>query len=164
MVRRLPAFSLAAGVLALSLAAAAPAAAQLATEPLADDQYHVVETGDGLLRIDRQTGDVSQCRTESVGWVCRLSPDDRLAYEAEIGRLDAENQRLRQELAALRDELASPGGRAGDVEIAARLGLPSEEEVDVVMDTAEEVMRRFFGMVHRLRDDLQDPHLPDGAQ
>jgi hypothetical protein len=30
-----------------------------------------------------------------------------------------------------------------------RLDLPSEEELDAVMETAEEVMRRFFGMVER---------------
>ncbi|MBV6657515.1 MAG: hypothetical protein KI785_07070, partial [Devosiaceae bacterium] len=83
-----------------------PAHAQLVTEPLADDQYHVVQTDSGLLRIDRQSGDVSECRNEEIGWVCRLSPDDRLAYEAEINRLDAESERLRSELAEARDLLA----------------------------------------------------------
>lgn len=138
------------------------AQAQLVTEPLADDQFHVVQTDDGLLRINRRTGDVSQCRNEDIGWVCRLSPDDRLAYEAEINRLDTENERLRAEVDQLEQVVASAGqDRAPDNEIASRMGLPSDQEIDVVMDTAEEVMRRFFGMVHRLRDDIQQNHSAD---
>jgi hypothetical protein len=36
-----------------------------------------------------------------------------------------------------------------------RLDLPTDEELDAVMDTAEEVMRRFFDMVQELREDIE---------
>ncbi|MEM1286969.1 MAG: hypothetical protein AAGH60_01315 [Pseudomonadota bacterium] len=143
---------------ALGFIAANSASAQLVTEPLVDDQYHVVETEAGVLRIDRQSGDVSECRNEQVGWVCRLSPDDRIAYEAEINRLDAEIVRLQSRVETAERQLAEQPFDMTDDEIASRLGLPTDQEVDVVMDTAEEVMRRFFGMVHRLRDDIQEPN------
>lgn len=153
------------------------AQAQLITEPLSDDQYHVVEVDDGVLRIDRQSGEITQCSNGDSGWICRLAADDRQAYEAEITRLDVEVERLTQELDAAevaRNELeaqleAAESAGQDDViglvpgdqeypdrdETRDRLNLPSDEELDAVMDTAEEAMRRFFGMVRELREDMQ---------
>lgn len=137
-----------------------PALAQQADNPVNGDQYHIVELEDGVLRIDRQTGDISECNETQNGWVCRLSADDRLAYEAEINRLDAEVDRLEEELLAAReapeDNLSlTPDSDADNPSVRGRLDLPTDEELDAVMDTAEEVMRRFFGMVEELREDLE---------
>lgn len=137
-----------------------PALAQQADNPVNGDQYHIVELEDGVLRIDRQTGDISECNETQNGWVCRLSADDRLAYEAEINRLDAEVERLEEELLAAReapgDNLSlTPDPDPDSPSVRERLDLPTDEELDAVMDTAEEVMRRFFGMVEGLREDLE---------
>jgi len=137
-----------------------PTFAQQADNPVNGDQYHIVELEDGVLRIDRQTGDISECNETQNGWVCRLSADDRLAYEAEINRLDAEVDRLEEELLAAReapeDNLSlTPDSDADNPSVRERLDLPTDEELDAVMDTAEEVMRRFFGMVEGLREDLE---------
>jgi hypothetical protein len=145
--------------------------AQLVTEPLADDKYHVVQLDDGVLRIDRQSGEITQCAGSPSGWVCRLSADDRTAYESEINRLDGELQRLRDEVAALESALEAAGGEpsvvppagvagqdeqtGGERSLREELNLPSDEELDVMVDTAEEAMRRFIGMVQRLREDVQ---------
>ncbi len=145
---------------------ATTASAQLVTEPHDEDQYHVVEIEDGLVRIDRRTGEITECQNSANGWVCRLSADDRLAYEAEINRLDAEVERLENELALAReagegaDQDVAPmpvpeNGTGPDGTLRDRLDLPSDEELDAVMETAEEVMRRFFGMVQDLREDLE---------
>ena len=152
------------------------AIAQDARDLPADDRYHLIEIEGGALRIDRQTGEVSECANEASGWVCRLSADDRLAYEAEINRLDTLADEQAERIAALEDRLAAireyglttPDGSSptpppddpGDT-----LRLPSDEELDAVMDTAEEVMRRFFGMVQDLREDLEAQNgAPDSAQ
>lgn len=137
-----------------------PALAQQADSPVNGDQYHIVELENGVLRIDRQTGDISECNETQNGWVCRLSADDRLAYEAEINRLDAEVDRLEEELLAARQTPAddfslTPDSDVDNPSVRERLDLPTDEELDAVMDTAEEVMRRFFGMVEELREDLE---------
>lgn len=137
----------------VGIALALPSAAQ----ELDTDRFHVVDTADGVLRIDRETGSISECQRETSGWVCRLVADDRQAYEAEINRLDAEVDRLESDLADALTALDIAGGEPLTREDAARraLELPSEEELDAVMDTAEEVMSRFFGMVERLRNDIE---------
>ena len=143
----------------VGIALALPSAAQ----ELDTDRFHVVDTTDGVLRIDRETGSISECQRETSGWVCRLVADDRQAYEAEINRLDAEVERLESDLADALTALDIAGGEPLTREDAARraLELPSEEELDAVMDTAEEVMSRFFGMVERLRNDIeQDRQAP----
>ncbi|MEQ8655782.1 MAG: hypothetical protein RIC24_00550 [Hyphomicrobiales bacterium] len=140
-----------------------PALAQQADNLVNGDRYHIVELEDGVLRIDRQTGEISECNDTQNGWVCRLSADDRLAYEAEINRLDAEVDRLEEEVLAARQALENIGQNGEDDlsllpdpgTVRERLDLPTDEELDAVMDTAEEVMRRFFGMVEGLREDLE---------
>jgi hypothetical protein len=140
-----------------------PASAQLVTDPLDGDRYLIVEVDDGILRIDRQSGDISECQETRNGWICRLAADDRLAYEAEINRLDAEVERLEEELLAVRQSLQAdeqglssvPDDGRGQPSARERLDLPTDEELDAVMDTAEEVMRRFFDMVQGLREDIE---------
>ena len=143
-------------VLAIAMVGIALALPSTAQE-LDTDRFHVVDTADGVLRIDRETGSISECQRETSGWVCRLVADDRQAYEAEINRLDAEVERLESDLADALTALDIAGGEPLTREDAARraLELPSEEELDAVMDTAEEVMSRFFGMVERLRNDIE---------
>ena len=53
---------------------------------------------DGFLRLDTRTGAVSTCSNKN-GWVCRLVPDERAALDSEIGRLQTDNRRLKDELA-----------------------------------------------------------------
>lgn len=144
-----------------------PAYAQIVTEPLADDQYHVVQIADGVLRIDRQSGEITECRDDGNGWICRLSADDRQAYEAEINRLDLEITRLENDVSRLesaQDEEANPEQSETDPSMRERLDLPTDEELDAVMDTAEEAMRRFFGIVQGLREDMEADRDADRAQ
>lgn len=159
-------FSLAllcATTLSFSPAHSQVAHAQVVTEPLVDDQYHVVQIVDGVLRIDRQSGEVTECRDDGNGWICRLAADDRQAYEAEINRLDLEIGRLESELSSMETEmeaLRNPDASASDPSspdpsMRERLDLPTDEELDAVMDTAEEAMRRFFGIVQGLREDME---------
>ncbi|MDH3195642.1 MAG: hypothetical protein OEL78_04935, partial [Hyphomicrobiales bacterium] len=68
----------------LMLALAGPAAAQTVVR---EGRYAIVPVEDGFLRLDTRTGAVSRCTGKIGRLACRILPDERLAYEAEIGRL-----------------------------------------------------------------------------
>lgn len=145
-------------ILCTTMLSFSQAHAQVVTEPLVDDQYHIVQIVDGILRIDRQSGEITECRDDGNGWICRLSADDRQAYEAEINRLDLEINRLESELSNLQIELEAqtdPEVSQTDPTVRERLDLPTDAELDAVMETAEEAMRRFFGIVQNLRRDME---------
>ncbi len=61
-------------------------------------RFALSPVADGFLRLDTRTGAVSTCSNKS-GWTCRLVPDERAALDTEIGRLHADNRRLKDELA-----------------------------------------------------------------
>jgi hypothetical protein len=137
-------------LLAVCAIAFLPALSLAQTSPslVDEDRYHIVELADGVMRIDRQTGQVTECRPEASGLVCRLAADDRTAYEAEINRLSEALADARAALEAGEQALAPQEDLPG---VRERMGLPSDTELDAVMDTAEEAMRRFMGMVENLR-------------
>ena len=56
--------------------------------------------GNDVIRLDTRTGAVSTCSNGGAGWACYAVPDERAALDAEIGRLQADNERLKTELAA----------------------------------------------------------------
>lgn len=143
----------------LLLAAAGLARAQspaLDPPPESDDpkfSYHRSE--DGFIRLDRRTGQVSHCARRPSGWSCLAAPDDRAAFEAEIGRLQSENAALKQ---ALLDRglplqgVAKPGAPSGS---SPQDEKPSgEAEVDRVMSLVERVWRRLIEMMANLQRDL----------
>src|SRR5215217_7272840 len=63
-------------------------------------RYTLSPAGDSVLRLDTRTGAVSTCNNSGAGWACYAVPDERAAMDAEIGRLQTDNERLKAELAA----------------------------------------------------------------
>ena len=63
-------------------------------------RYALSPVADGVIRLDTRTGAVSTCNNTGAGWACYAVPDERAALDAEIGRLQADNERLKAELAA----------------------------------------------------------------
>ncbi|HEX7791973.1 MAG TPA: hypothetical protein VF467_15770 [Afipia sp.] len=61
-------------------------------------RYTLPPVTDGFLRLDTRNGVVSIC-TNKNGWTCRLVPDERAALDTEIGRLQADNKKLHEQLA-----------------------------------------------------------------
>ena len=92
-IRTLPHF---AAALTLCVAAAVPGVAQSAPDT-DNGRYTLSPVGDDFLRLDTRTGAVSTCSNKG-GWVCRAVPDERAALDSEIGKLHAENQKLKEQL------------------------------------------------------------------
>src|SRR6201985_3751746 len=63
-------------------------------------RYALSPVPDGVVRLDTRTGAVSTCSNSGAGWACYTVPDERAALDAEIGRLQADNEKSRAALAA----------------------------------------------------------------
>jgi hypothetical protein len=146
-----------------------------AAPPLPDTEngrYALSPTADGVLRIDTRSGVVSTCANNGNGWACFAVPDERAALDAEIGRLQSDNEKLRAELSqrssvapktdealpkddALRkgDALRKPEITTKDGERKLEIPLPSDRDVDRAMGFLEQVWRRLIDMAARLQKD-----------
>jgi hypothetical protein len=68
-------------------------------------RYALSPVTDGMIRLDTRTGAVSTCSNSGTGWACYSVPDERAALDAEIGRLQADNEKSKTELEKSRTEL-----------------------------------------------------------
>ena len=140
-----------------ALALAGPAAFAQGTPAEGDDtRYTFNRADDGYLRLDGRTGQVSICTRRSVGWACQVVADERTALEAEIARLQGENVTLKKELIARNLPLpgtVKPEPPAGKPE-EPRVQLPSDAELNKVMNFMEKVWRRLVEMIVTLQKDM----------
>lgn len=85
--------------LAVAMNVASIGVSQAQTTPDTENgRFTLSPVAEGFLRLDTRTGVVSTCVNKS-GWTCRAVPDERSALDAEIGKLQADNQRLKEQLA-----------------------------------------------------------------
>jgi hypothetical protein len=134
----------------------APAAlAQTAPPENDDSRFTFHRADDGYLRLDGRTGQVSLCNRRPAGWLCQTLPDDRIALEAEIARLQSDNAALKKEL--LSRNLPLPGSVKPDPAPRGeepRLRLPSDPELNQMMSFLEKVWRRLVEMIVNVQKDL----------
>jgi hypothetical protein len=159
--------SVAAAALLFWLGAIAVGAAQSmpATE---NGRYALSPVPDGVVRLDSRTGAVSTCTNSGAGWACYEVPDERAALDAEIGRLEADNEKLRAELAAREpamtgkleealpkaDSLKKPEPKVTEGEHKIEIPLPSDRDMDRVMSFLEQAWRRLVEMANRMQKDV----------
>ncbi|MDE2375857.1 hypothetical protein [Bradyrhizobium sp.] len=130
-------------------------------------RYTMTPTPEGVLRLDTRTGTVSTCSKNGAGWACYAVPDERSALDAEIGRLQAEVEKLKAELAAgprvsgkiddampKSDSLKPPEPKAAEGERKFEIPLPSDQDVDRVMSFLERAWRRLIEMANRVQKDV----------
>nr|WP_257179474.1 MULTISPECIES: hypothetical protein [Bradyrhizobium] len=135
-------------------------------------RYSMTPIPEGVLRLDTRTGTVSTCTKNGAGWACYAVPDERTALDAEIGRLQAEVEKLKGQLAAgptvsgkvdealpKSDPLkkaeprnAEPESAEGERKI--EIPLPSDQDVDRVMSFLEKAWRRLIDMANRVQRDV----------
>ena len=131
-------------------------------------RYTLAPIADGALRLDTRTGAVSTCSNTGAGWACYAVPDERAALDAEIGRLQTDNEKLRAQLAEREpvvagkideplpkaDSLKKPEPKAADGERRMEIPLPSDRDMDRVMSFLEQAWRRLVEMANRIQKDF----------
>ena len=147
----------------------AGAGAAIAGAPEAENgRYTLSTTADGALRLDTRTGAVSTCSNSGAGWACYAVPDERSAMDAEIGRLQAENEKLKAELAAREptvsgkteevlpksDSLKQSEPKIAETERKIEIPLPSDRDMDRMMSFLERAWRRLMEMANRVQRDI----------
>jgi hypothetical protein len=131
-------------------------------------RYALSPVTGGVIRLDTRTGAVSTCNDTGAGWACYAVPDERAALDAEIGRLQADNEKLRAELAAREptvtgkideplpktDSLKKAEPKAAEGERKIEIPLPSDRDMDRVMSFFEQAWRRLVEMANRVQKDV----------
>lgn len=147
------------GVIAFGVTALVTASATHVRGAEPDDGlYRFVQVEGGYLRLDSRSGQVSLCSRRAAGWSCLAVPDDRTAYDGEIGRLQNENAALRK---VLRERgLPLPGGTAAERPSTqggdSRLGLPSDADIHRMMAAVEKAWRRLVEIIVGLQKDMMN--------
>jgi hypothetical protein len=154
------------------LAFGAGQSAAVAAQSMPDTEngrYALSPVADGVLRLDTRTGTVSTCNNTATGWACYAVPDERSALDAEIGRLQAENERLKAQLAEREptvtgkideplpktDSLRKAEPKVADGERnKIEIPLPSDRDMDRVMSFLEQAWRRLVEMANRMQKDF----------
>ena len=131
-------------------------------------RYALAPVADGILRLDTRTGAVSTCNNTGTGWACYAVPDERAALDAEIGRLQADNEKLKTELAAREpavpgkideplpkaDSLKKPEPKVAEGERKIEIPLPSDRDMDRMMSFLERAWRRLVEIANRMQKDV----------
>jgi hypothetical protein len=160
----------------LVAAALAFAAGAVSAQPMPDAEngrYALSPIADGVLRLDTRTGAVSTCTNSGTGWACYAVPDERAALDAEIGRLEADNEKLKAQLAARdqapdkideplpkTDQLKPPpqpkvaeGERKIEIP-RIEIPLPSDRDMDRMVSALEQAWRRLVDIANRVQKDV----------
>jgi hypothetical protein len=122
---------------------------------------------DGVMRLDTRTGDVSICSNTGTGWACYAVLDERAALDAEIGRLQADNEKLKSELLAAREPTVAgktdeplpktdslkPESKV-ESERKIEIPLPSDRDMDRMMSFLEQAWQRLVDVASRMQKDI----------
>ena len=126
-------------LLASLLLATTPALAADVTPPVSG-RYTLSPSASGFIRLDTQTGQVSECTGAATALVCKSTPDERAAMQAEIDRLQTQVDTLKT---------TAPLTAAGQT--APEINIPSDKDVDKAFNFMERMIKRFKGLIEEMR-------------
>ena len=153
---------------AVVLACLGGSAQAQALPDIENGRYALSPIVDGVVRLDTRTGMVSTCTDKGTGWACYAMPDERAALDAEIGRLQADNESLKAQLAARppiasgkideslpkQDSLKKPDPKVADGTRKLEIPLPSDRDMDRMMAFIEGAWRRLIDIAGRVQRDV----------
>jgi hypothetical protein len=116
-------------------------------------RYVFSKQANGFLRLDTQSGAVSLCSEQPVGWACQAAPEDRAVLENEIARLQSENAELKKILLAHGLSLP-PGVDAPSTQNGSTLRLPSDADIDRAIAFVGHVWQRFMDAMARAQKQM----------
>ncbi len=137
-------------------------------QPLPDSEngrYTMQPSGDSVIRLDTRTGAISNCTNSPSGWACYVAPDERKAMDEAIGRLQAENEKLKAQLASVaagKTDEAMPKSdkqdskdapKAAESERKIEIPLPSDQDMDRVISFLQRAWQRLVDMANRMQRD-----------
>lgn len=148
-----------------------------------DPRFAFHRAGDGYLRLDMRNGEVAVCSQRASGWACTLAPDERMALDNEIARLQRDNAALKNALlergaplpngmypdavptpapsgppvASLPPPPRPPGAVPPALSAPPKAGDHASRDADIdrVMNVIEKVWRRLVEMMGDLQRDIQ---------
>lgn len=137
-----------------------------ATDPPSDGRFTMSPSGDGFVRLDRQTGAMDFCSRQGSDWKCAPMAESQGSLRDELASKDKEIEALKDEKKRLEDMLGS-GDTAPD---AARpegspaippppgptLKVPDEKDVDRMFDYVEGMIKKFKERIERLEKEEKD--------
>jgi hypothetical protein len=142
---------------------------QASPAPAAEDgRYSFHRMGEGFVRLDSRTGQLSQCGWAATGWACKPTPDERTALDSEIDRLRRENAALKKSLLTRGIELPNgviaeapqqsapaPPENVPDTSRGKDPKGPSDAELDRAIAFVKNVWRRLVDLMTDLQRDIQ---------
>jgi len=140
-------------IAALCLAALFAAAAPSLASAQDAGRYVLEKSGDGFVRMDRETGAMSYCTPTAGGLACKPAENEQAASQDVVRQADVE--RLQEALAGLDRRMVKL-----ENSLSQRLEstLPSEEDFQKTLGYMERFLRSFMGVVKDL--ERQDPPPP----
>ncbi len=168
MPASLPKFSILFAVAAMGMCVSMGIANAQPLPETENGRYTLSPVTDGVIRLDTRTGAVSNCSNNGNGWACYAVPDERAALDAEIGRLVADNENLKAQLAEREavvtgkideplpkaDSLKQPEPKAAEGERKIEIPLPSDRDMNRMMSFLEQAWRRLVEMASRMQKDV----------
>ena len=136
------------------LTATAFAATMWLSLPSADAQtgrYMLKQAGNGVVRLDTETGALSPCTEVNNEWTCGGLANDSDALEKKVHDLTRENEAMKRKIASLEKQLKAAKNDQDSI-----FGLPSDKDIDRMMTFMENIMRRFFAFAKSLREETQE--------
>jgi hypothetical protein len=122
-------------------------------------RYQFTKTGDGIMRLDTQTGRLTFCGPRSLGWSCQVLPEDHAALESEIGRLVSKVESLEREIANLKTPPPPPASapKSPDVPKQSNSGeikLPTGRDLERARVFVEQAWRRLVDLIAHIQKDM----------
>ena len=128
-------------------------------------RYEMMESKNGVIRLDKKTGSMSNCKKSSEGWTCSpvkelttngSETENALENESLLSELQKENEALHKENKSLKQKVADLEFGLNGKQTDKKFNLPSDKEVDEAITYMEKMIRKFGGAMKRLREKQSD--------